>query len=120
MKCSVCGKEFEAERSTARFCSGSCKLKSHRGISVTSTPLSVTKDVTVTPVSVTEQISVTDIRPSFMPNWKRNGFKTKEEAMKFAIALTIKRVPGAGISYQNTFWDSGNVDVSKVKLEPLF
>jgi len=47
----VCGKEFKGKRSTARFCSGACRLAFHRrGDSVTD---SVTSE-TVTPLSVTE------------------------------------------------------------------
>ena len=30
-QCLFCGKEFEAERSTAKFCSDVCKLKFNRG-----------------------------------------------------------------------------------------
>jgi len=28
--CEICGSEFEATRSTARFCSGKCRMASHR------------------------------------------------------------------------------------------
>ena len=31
MICEQCGKSFEAKRSTARFCSSKCRLRSHRG-----------------------------------------------------------------------------------------
>jgi len=56
MKCSVCGKEFESKRSTAKFCSGACKLALHRGkISVTKKEVSVTND-TLKKVSVTDPL----------------------------------------------------------------
>lgn len=54
--CEVCGKEFEAKRSTARYCSGACRLKASR-VSVTESPLSVTSDE---PLSVTNELSVTE------------------------------------------------------------
>ena len=39
MKCIICGKEFETERSTARFCSNTCKLAYHRSkVSVSKEP----------------------------------------------------------------------------------
>lgn len=57
MQCTLCGKEFEAKRSTARFCSAKCRV-AHNRLSVTKSvtinPVSVTKD-SVTPLSVTEQ-----------------------------------------------------------------
>lgn len=30
-KCEVCGREFKAQRSTARFCSVTCRSRAHRG-----------------------------------------------------------------------------------------
>ncbi len=30
-KCEVCGREFRAQRSTARFCSVTCRSRAHRG-----------------------------------------------------------------------------------------
>jgi hypothetical protein len=30
MKCKCCGREFQAQRSTAQFCSARCRLKNHR------------------------------------------------------------------------------------------
>jgi hypothetical protein len=46
MKCIICDKEFESKRSTAKYCSGACRIKSMRGVSVTN-------NVSVTPISVT-------------------------------------------------------------------
>jgi hypothetical protein len=64
--CTICENEFEAERSTAKFCSNKCRVKSNR-LSVTenlSSPLSVTEnpEVSVTNLSVTDEkpLSVTD------------------------------------------------------------
>lgn len=49
MKCSQCGKEFEAKRASARFCSTACRVTASR-VSVTPEKLSVTNK----PVSVTK------------------------------------------------------------------
>jgi hypothetical protein len=43
MKCTVCSKEFVAERSTAKYCSGACRLKHLRKGSVTQ-PIVTVKD----------------------------------------------------------------------------
>ena len=60
--CEICGKEFEAVRDTARFCSGGCRVKAGR-VSVTPLEvLSVTKGLSVTDIpvlSVTPTVSVT-------------------------------------------------------------
>ncbi len=56
MKCIQCGIEFEAKRSTARYCSGACRLKHKRGeVSVSSDEVSVTKD-SVTGLSVSSPV----------------------------------------------------------------
>ena len=53
MKCLFCEREFEGERSTAKFCSGTCrKAHSRLEVSVTSDGLSVTENE----VSVTEGV----------------------------------------------------------------
>lgn len=63
-KCEVCGNEFEAVRSTAKFCSPVCRVKASR-LSVTDqTPgevLSVTENLSVTPK---EELSVTSDTPA--------------------------------------------------------
>jgi hypothetical protein len=35
LHCEVCGEEFTAKRSDARFCSSGCRVKSHRGMRCT-------------------------------------------------------------------------------------
>jgi hypothetical protein len=53
MKCIECGKDFEATRVTARFCSGGCRLAFHRkGVSVTESPLALQDDLSVAEVGV--------------------------------------------------------------------
>ena len=59
MKCIECGKEFEATRATAKYCSASCRVK-HGRFSVTPDGLSVTENLSVAPLSVTRVLSVTD------------------------------------------------------------
>jgi hypothetical protein len=66
MICQVCSKEFEAKRSTAKFCSPKCRVTASRGVTVTTEPLSVTN-------SVTESVSVT-------PN--RNAKKVLADTLK--------------------------------------
>ena len=44
MKCSVCGKEFESKRSTAKFCSDKCKKRSQRGLAGQNEEVSGTND----------------------------------------------------------------------------
>lgn len=34
-RCEYCGREFEAKRSTARFCSGACRQRHHRAMAYT-------------------------------------------------------------------------------------
>jgi hypothetical protein len=62
MKCEVCGKEFEAKRSDARFCSSVCRKVANR-LNVTDKSENVTDkslSVTKSPLSVTKaQLSVT-------------------------------------------------------------
>ena len=56
--CLQCGKEYEAKRSSSKFCSPKCRVYSHR-VSVTPEEVSVTN----TPLSVTEEVSVTTKQP---------------------------------------------------------
>ena len=58
MKCIVCGSEFEAQRSTAQYCSAKCKMRAKRGVSVTDDPVTVT-DVTLSPVTLTDDVTLT-------------------------------------------------------------
>jgi len=46
-KCLKCGKEFESQRSSAKFCNASCRV-SYGRVSVTDEVVSVTKRVSVT------------------------------------------------------------------------
>ena len=52
MQCIQCNKEFKSTRSTAKYCSSNCRVKSLRGVSVTKvsvTDLSVTSGTVDTP-----------------------------------------------------------------------
>ena len=44
----------------------------------------------------------------FIPNWQRNGFKSKEEAVLKAIAQVVKNVPNAVVSYGGLMWNREN------------
>jgi hypothetical protein len=55
--CTTCENEFEAERSTAKFCSDKCRVKSNR-LSVTENP-----EVSVTNLSVTDEKPLSVTKP---------------------------------------------------------
>jgi hypothetical protein len=55
--CTICENEFEAERSTAKFCSDKCRVKSNR-LSVTESP-----EVSVTNLSVTDEKPLSVTKP---------------------------------------------------------
>jgi len=46
-KCLECGKEFEAVRATAKYCSVTCRSKAHREVSVAGEALSVAENLSV-------------------------------------------------------------------------
>lgn len=94
-----CNKEFEAQRSTAKFCSAVCRVLNNR-VSVTTEGLSVTDRVSVTEdngqVSATDNVEEVVMKLStqesaFIPNWKRLGLKTKEEGMKHVMDYLKKQ-----------------------------
>ena len=60
MKCEVCGREFEAKRSDAKYCSAKCRVKAKR-LSVTDGELSVTKPALSVTGSVTDKLNVTTV-----------------------------------------------------------
>lgn len=74
MKCLECGKDFIPKRSTAKFDTPACKLKYNRK------KLSQKIDKKEIP---SKNISEPKKPPKddFVPNWKRQGFKTKEEGI---------------------------------------
>jgi len=51
MKCLNCGKEFEAVRSTAKYCSDKCKLDYNRGLSVSINDVVSVSDTPIDTVS---------------------------------------------------------------------
>jgi hypothetical protein len=66
---------------------------------------SVTPPESVTPVTpevLPPEMSVTCQRMSagFIPNWKRNGYKSANEATQTALQMVIDRVPEAVMIYQ--------------------
>ena len=110
MICVVCRANFEAKRLDAKFCSDACRKKYARGIMS-----DIKADI---PSEIIKADTVENVRDN-IPNWKRNGFVSKEAAMKYAIALTLKRVPEASISWSGRNWTKE--DFGSLKgLEPLF
>lgn len=98
MKCYHCNKDFTSARKDTRFCSNKCRTAYFRNTKkVEISKLSVTS---VTDNSVTDNSPVTDqpqaVTPSqtvtlkedvtFIPNWKRLGLKSKDEAIACALA----------------------------------
>lgn len=55
------------------------------------------------PDATKEPSATTDA--TFVPNWQRNGYKSKEEAMIHAIALIVKNQPTETISWGGKIWD---------------
>ena len=73
--CAGCGKEFDAKRKTARFCSPTCRSKFQRGVS---TPVSDAVSDAVAGSDAVSDARVPD--RAFVPNWTKY-YKTKEEAI---------------------------------------
>ena len=73
--CEYCGKEFEAKRSTAKYCSAKCRVHAGRGVSVTDKGLSVT-DI---PLSVTG--------PSLSVTGPNQGTTACEDAVQSTISV---------------------------------
>lgn len=110
--CRVCGKEFEALRSTKTTCSDGCRQKLARGkvtvtrivpVIVTGEKVTVTKPLTVTD-TVTKEFDIRTLVFSkesigerikkyksffpdctFVPNWIAHGFNSQEEAIRAVI-----------------------------------
>lgn len=63
IKCYKCNKEFEAKRTSAKYCSDHCRK------------LAFQKNI----VSVLESKSVAELEKEgyWIPNWKRHGYKRK-------------------------------------------
>lgn len=143
VKCLNCQIEFEALRDTAKFHNTKCRVQYARKAipevsvttSVTENPQDVTlKPVSVTkpPVSVTDKISVTKETekkgfitpdpPSKNQNvWERTGFPDKDRAALYALALTMKRVPDATISWKGKLWTKKDISKELLRaVEPLY
>lgn len=86
MQCIQCSKEFNSERSTAKFCSDTCRSVAFRKVSVA-------ENLSVAPVSVTE--------PVFTPNWQRlsrqypDKIKSKKDALAFILFSLSQNHPEA-------------------------
>ena len=90
MVCTICGKEFEAERTTAKYCSGSCRIKAMRNANVTLN----NKDVTVTDDSVTKpEVSVTNDVTVTPDNGTDNAPKHRPETNKWDLNLNPEKDP---------------------------
>ena len=89
-KCLFCDREFEGERATARFCSGTCR-KAHGRLSVTN---GVGVSVTNGEVSVTEPLSVTlDFEKDLKLDLRKDlGVSSWENGIFVLPEITIEQV----------------------------
>ena len=77
----MCNKPFDSTRKDAKFDSAKCRVQYSR----------VTDNVTDNiPMPVTDKLNVTDKNTTFIPNWKRNGFKSKDHALAHALKTIEK------------------------------
>lgn len=106
MKCINCGKEFESQRSSAKFCSSKCRVSFSRKDSVTD---SVTKVVT------TPGNNVVTEEPPFIPNWKRNKYHNYNDALKSAIGDVLQMVPGATLVLGDVVYTNLKIETSQNK-----
>lgn len=70
--CVNCNKEFEAKRTDARFCSDKCRKFCKR--------------------HVRDNSDVGEGQKTWMPNWQRAGYKSKEEIEKVLLGI-IEQFP---------------------------
>jgi hypothetical protein len=100
IKCESCSKWFEAERITARYCSGKCRIAKMR-VSVTGDSLSVTEEevsvtessekVSVTEVSVTNSLAGQVSVPETPLSVPEKVSVTEEEAVLIALEISGKK-----------------------------
>jgi hypothetical protein len=114
-KCSVCNKDFEPKRSTARFCSSDCRIKAHRDavtlkdteklVDVTlseDNEVSVTEDLSVTQDSVTNSLSVTSSVTLILPEYRDAKWNPASDEPEWRRQLIedIRR----GLTYGSLEW----------------
>lgn len=92
VKCTVCGKEFEAERGTAKYCGDPCKLKFNRNKKVSVSPVS--DDTVREPIRhvkltdadkyvhlMFEECDGKNCPGGFKPGWKTMNLRSVREAL---------------------------------------
>jgi len=111
--CSQCGKKFQSSVSRSKFCSPACRVKYFRsqkrkGEQVTKIAVKNVKDAKGEKTTV--KTSFKPVDKTFTPNWKRLGYKNKEEAVGHVIDCLLKnkkRILDAGVSNEATFTYQG-------------
>jgi hypothetical protein len=101
MKCEYCGKQLPQD-SKAKYCDDVCKQAAYRERVSKETEKSSLKVKTVRRGSEGEM----EIKSTFTPNWQRNGFASKQEAMEHIIECLFrnkKRIIDAGVSGEAVF-----------------
>lgn len=92
--CLYCDKDFPAERSTAKFCQPAHRVafardkmkKKDAKIAELSTGVAKVEDLKELPKEAEKNFD-----PKFIPNWKRIGLKSKEDAVLNAIGELVKK-----------------------------
>ena len=98
--CINCNAKFTAKRSTAKFCETKCRVAWARARQ------DKKEDVIDKVVSAPKKIRKKSRKVSSDVLWKRNGFKSKEEAMLYAIGKLIenKKIRSAGLDEPVVVW----------------
>lgn len=85
-QCIVCEKEFEG-RADARYDSEACRKSASRGIVTDKLSVTINRDnVTDNSENVTDKVADVTVKADFIPNWKKLGLKSSQEAMTFVLA----------------------------------
>ena len=83
--CLNCNKPFESKRKDAKFDSAKCRVSYSRVTdNVTDKflePISVTKKTSDVTDNVTDNVTKSVTDNSFIPNWKRKGYTSKDHAI---------------------------------------
>ena len=89
--CKNCNKEFKSSRPQSKFCSANCRVTFGRSkIQKKEDKVIELTDRGDRPIIETPATSNPD-KKKFIPNWKRSGFKSKEDAVLHAIGMLMEK-----------------------------
>lgn len=120
--CSICSKEFDSKRTDAKTCSPACRKKLH---SLTPEKKSekeievikeVAKNIDLHPSMDVfgNQMKKNHTRKDCRPNWQRNGFKNRVEAVQHIVKMILDR--GSRINSQG-LGDKATLVIGDVVIE---